>query len=97
MDRFHRTDLVKDLCFSLGGSTSVDVYPCGWDKTYALNHFRNHKFWFIGDRCTDPNGNDKTLYDKIREEYPERAFEVKNVEETQNIIENLINDFINEG
>ena len=97
LDRFHRTDLVKELCFSLGGSTSVDVYPCGWDKTYALNHFRNHKVWFIGDRCTDPNGNDKPLYDKIREDHPERAYEVKSIEDTCKIINQLINTFLNEG
>ena len=97
LERFQRTDLVKDLCFSLGGSTSVDVYPCGWDKTYALNHFRNHEVWFLGDRCTDPNGNDKPLYDKIREDHPERAFEVKSTEDTYKIINQLINTFLNEG
>lgn len=95
--RFNKTEFVKDLCFSLGGSTSIDIYPCGWDKTYALNHFKNHETWFVGDRCTDPNGNDKPLYDKIRETHPERAFEVKDPEETCEIISKLINTFLSEG
>ena len=97
IEKFNRTSLTKELCFSLGGSTSIDVYPCGWDKTQALNHFKEHDVWFIGDRCTIPEGNDKPLYDKIRETHPDRAYEVKSVDETQAIIENLINTFINEG
>jgi phosphomannomutase len=97
LDRFKRTEFVKDLCFSLGGSTSIDIYPCGWDKTYALNHFKNHEAWFIGDRCTDPDGNDKPLYDKIRETNPDRVFEVKKTSETCEIINQLINTFLNEG
>ena len=95
--KFNRTPLANDLCFSLGGSTSIDVYPCGWDKTRALEHFKDHETWFIGDKCTLPEGNDKPLYDKISESHPSRAFEVKSVSETINIIEDLINDFINEG
>ena len=97
LERFNRTELVKDLCFSLGGSTSIDVYPCGWDKTYALKHFKDHEAWFVGDRCTDPNGNDKPLYDEIKRKHPERAFEIKNTSETCEIINQLINTFLNEG
>jgi phosphomannomutase len=97
IERFNRTDFVKDLCFSLGGSTSIDIYPCGWDKTYALKHFDNHEVWFIGDRCTDPNGNDKPLYDKIKNTHTERVFEVKSTEDTYNIIKQLINSFLSEG
>tara|TARA_X000001388_G_scaffold75659_1_gene70994 strand:+ start:916 stop:1728 length:813 start_codon:yes stop_codon:yes gene_type:complete len=97
IEKFNRTWLAKKLCFSLGGSTSIDIYPCGWDKTQALNHFKDHDVWFIGDRCKIPEGNDKPLYDKIKKTHPERAYEVKNVEETHNIVENLINSFISEG
>ncbi len=97
LDLFNRTELVKDLCFSLGGSTSIDVYPCGWDKTYALTSFENYETWFIGDRCSDPAGNDKPLYDKIRETHPDRAFEVKSTTDTLQIINQLINTFLNEG
>lgn len=27
-----------DLTYSIGGKISFDVFPRGWDKTYALNH-----------------------------------------------------------
>ena len=96
LNRFNRTEFVKDLCFSLGGSTSIDVYPCGWDKTYALNHFKNHEYWFIGDRCTDPHGNDRSIYEEVKKINPDRAYEVKSVDDTNEIINKLINTFLNE-
>lgn len=44
--------------FKLGGHTSIDIYPIGWDKSYAFRHFKNSdRIYFIGDR-TDPMGND---------------------------------------
>ena len=27
-----------NLCFAIGGMISMDVFPQGWDKTYALRH-----------------------------------------------------------
>lgn len=38
---------------SAGGQISIDVFPCGWDKTYCLqflNDFRT--IYFFGDRTT---------------------------------------------
>ena len=47
---------------ALGGTTSIDIFPRGWDKTYALRHLdpklETH-FW--GDKC-EPRGNDHTLW-----------------------------------
>ncbi len=30
----------------LGGETSFDIYPNGWDKTFALTHFPDHEVYF---------------------------------------------------
>ena len=90
------TKLSKVLSFSMGGNTSIDIYPKGWDKTYALNHCEGLTPWFVGDRCTAPNGNDKPLYDKIKETNPERAFEVKTTDDTMKIIDSIILELINE-
>ena len=50
---------------ALGGSTSFDIYPKGWDKTYALKHYDNHEIWFAGDKCEE-GGNDYHLYEALR-------------------------------
>tara|TARA_R110002020_G_scaffold409912_2_gene619693 strand:+ start:408 stop:1211 length:804 start_codon:yes stop_codon:yes gene_type:complete len=90
LDVLSRTSWSDFLSFSMGGNTSIDIYPTGWDKTYALNHFVNHEHWFVGDRCTMESGNDKPLYDKIRETEPGKAFEVKSTADTLKIIEELL-------
>ena len=82
--------LSKKLSFSMGGSTSIDIYPHGWDKTYALNHFEDHNYWFVGDRCTIETGNDKPIYDKVNELFPGQAFEVEDTAQTIKIINNII-------
>ena len=82
--------MTEKLSFSLGGTTSIDIYPQGWDKTYALNHFKGDKCWFVGDRCTDPNGNDKPLYDRIKSLDPNAAFETKGTLQTIKIINKII-------
>ena len=85
-----RSSVAEKVRFSMGGNTSIDVYPVGWDKTYALNHYPNYDHWFVGDRCTMPTGNDKPLYDKIKEVKPNQAFEVKTTDDTIRIINNII-------
>jgi phosphomannomutase len=66
-EHFH-SRLVSDMknadiqaSVTLGGSTSFDIYPTGWDKTYVLNHVDNCKLIFMGDKCK-PGGNDHTIY-----------------------------------
>lgn len=90
LEVFKRGVLKESVEFALGGNTSIDVYPIGWDKTYALNHYEDYDHWFVGDRCTLPMGNDKPLYDKIREIKPDQAFEVKTTNDTLRIINNII-------
>ncbi len=41
------------LTYSIGGQISFDVFPHGWDKTYALNHVQDEGFeeiHFFGDK-----------------------------------------------
>lgn len=56
----------KDLAltFSIGGQISFDVFPTGWDKTYALQHVADEKFeqiHFFGDKSYK-GGNDYEIY-----------------------------------
>ena len=39
--------------YRLGGQISFDVFPQGWDKTYALKHLETEKIstiYFFGDK-----------------------------------------------
>lgn len=41
------------LTYSIGGQISFDLFPNGWDKTYALNHVQDEGFeeiHFFGDK-----------------------------------------------
>ncbi len=78
-----------DATVKLGGNTSFDIYPVGWDKTYALNHFDKSKweFWFVGDRC-GIEGNDYEIFELLKDSG--RSFETGGPEETIEIIENYI-------
>ena len=49
---------MQDITVKLGGDTSFDIYPEGWDKTYALRHFGDRNVWFVGDRARSPKGNE---------------------------------------
>lgn len=52
-----------NLKFSIGGQISFDVFPSGWDKTYALQFVRDKydEIYFFGDK-THPGGNDYEIY-----------------------------------
>ena len=81
-----------DLTVALGGSTSFDIYPKGWDKTYVLNHLGEYdRIWFVGDRCQE-GGNDKALYDMLNEEDVTdwKAFETDGPEKTIKLIDEII-------
>jgi len=53
---------MQDITVKLGGDTSFDIYPKGWDKTYALRHFGDRNVWFVGDRAHSPKGNDYEIF-----------------------------------
>ncbi|KAF8159801.1 phosphomannomutase [Crassisporium funariophilum] len=52
------------LTFSIGGQISFDVFPTGWDKTFALGLVSDENFeeiHFFGDK-TYKGGNDYEIY-----------------------------------
>jgi len=51
----------KTFTARMGGQTSIDIYPEGWDKLFALKHFDPMKCRFIGDSCYG-DGNDQPLF-----------------------------------
>lgn len=66
---------LTSLRYSIGGQISFDVFPKGWDKTYALQHIENEKdlpggvdyttIHFFGDKCFK-GGNDYEIYEDSR-------------------------------
>ncbi len=70
----------------LGGDTSFDIYPLGWDKTYCLRHIEcdMKDLYFFGDRCF-PGGNDYELYKKVG-----KSCHVKNPADTVRILKSLM-------
>jgi len=56
------------LTYSIGGQISFDVFPHGWDKTYALQHVADEGFeeiHFFGDK-TYKGGNDYEIFTDSR-------------------------------
>ena len=75
-----------NVTVKLGGDTSFDIYPDGWDKTYALSHFdeKEWDFWFVGDRC-EKSGNDYEIYEKLKSSG--RSFNTSGPEETVELLD----------
>ncbi|KIO17671.1 hypothetical protein M407DRAFT_84754 [Tulasnella calospora MUT 4182] len=76
-----------DLTYSIGGQISFDVFPRGWDKTYALKHVEDEGFeeiHFFGDK-TYQGGNDYEIYTDSRTV----GHSVKNPEDTIRILREL--------
>lgn len=51
-----------NLTYSIGGQISFDVFPVGWDKTYALGRLEGEGFTdihFFGDKVSEgePGGD----------------------------------------
>lgn len=84
-------DLIQEnnmeVTVALGGSTSLDIYPKGWDKTYALTRYPNHDIWFVGDRCEE-GGNDWHIYEALKP--AGRSFHVHSPDETVSTIDKII-------
>lgn len=77
-----------DIDLKLGGSTSIDIHPSGWDKTHALKHCKDKTVWFIGDKCK-PGGNDHSLWAHLNDKG--RSFETNGPENTSRIVvENIL-------
>ena len=85
------SNIERDITVKLGGDTSFDIFPTGWDKTYPLDKtelFKGYdKIYFVGDRCT-PNGNDYELY-----KHPAvSGFQTSSPEETIEIVNKILSE-----
>ena len=76
---------MQNVIVKLGGDTSFDIYPVGWDKTYALRHFSGRNVWFVGDRARSPKGNDYEIFQACGP----RSFHTSGPKETLEIIEQI--------
>ena len=77
--------LYDEITVKLGGDTSFDIYPTGWDKTYALRHFGGRNVWFVGDRAHSPKGNDYEIFQACGS----RSFHTTGPKETIEIINKI--------
>lgn len=80
-----------DLQYSIGGQISFDVFPHGWDKTFALRHFTNtgktfREIHFFGDK-TDPGGNDHEIFTDPRT----IGHKVNSPDDTKRILSEMFN------
>ena len=76
---------MNNVTVKLGGDTSFDIYPAGWDKTYALRHFDGKNVWFVGDRALGPKGNDFEIFKACEP----RSFHTTGPEQTKEVIEEI--------
>ena len=79
---------LSDIVIKLGGDTSFDIYPKGWDKTFAFKNFAGYeKIYFVGDRC-DQNGNDREAYELAGD----LGYKTSGPEQTIEIIKKIIEE-----
>ena len=67
-DLFFKICLFILIFWNVGGQISIDVFPEGWDKTYALRYVEKDDFkeiHFFGDK-TAPGGNDHEIFEDSR-------------------------------
>jgi phosphomannomutase len=77
-----------NLTAKLGGDTSFDIFPRGWDKTFPIdkmNMFSDCNVYFIGDRCHE-SGNDYELYNHPKT----TAYQTTSTEDTIKIVNKII-------
>ena len=86
----HEGDTRINVTVALGGSTSLDIYPTGWDKTYGLTHYPGHDVWFVGDRCEE-GGNDWHIYEALKQR--NRSFHIHDPDGTIAVIDKIIGQF----
>ena len=89
---FEQKYSAKEITIKLGGETSFDIYPKGWNKTFPIDKdpfLKYQKIYFAGDRCLK-SGNDEELYNLLKEKKGCDAFQVNNPDETITLIKKLI-------
>jgi phosphomannomutase len=81
---------ISKITIAKGGQTSLDIFPNGWDKTYALKYFQKEtpsNVFFVGDAC-DPGQNDHEIYESLSKF--KQGYKTKSPEETIKILDKII-------
>ena len=90
LDAYFRDPIYEGIEVKLGGSTSFDIFPVGWDKTYVMTHLKDYKeIYFFGDRC-EARGNDKELYDLLKTMNNCNAYKTTGPEDTVALIKGFM-------
>ena len=84
---------INNITVKLGGETSFDIYPTGWDKTYSLRYFNDRTVWFVGDRAHHPRGNDYEIFKACEP----RSFHTTGPEETVRVVLEIIEELRKRG
>ncbi|KAJ7634688.1 eukaryotic phosphomannomutase [Roridomyces roridus] len=78
-----------NLVCAIGGRTSFDMFPRGWDKTYSLRYLTDfERIVYFGDKF-QPGGNDYEMFHCERVE----AVEVDGPERTAMFVQDLLSTF----
>lgn len=94
IDQFNSSFNPDEITIKLGGETSFDIYPKGWNKTFPLDKepfLEYKKIYFAGDRCLK-SGNDEELYSHLKGKKDCDAFQVNNPEDTIMLIEKILGE-----
>ena len=92
LEKLKKITKEMNITVKLGGETSFDIYPVGWNKTFPLDKqpFSTYEqIYFIGDRCFK-NGNDKEIYDYLNNKKNCKSFNTKNPLDTISILKKHI-------
>jgi phosphomannomutase len=83
------SDLDDKIMIALGGQTSIDIYPYGWDKTKALKSYNLSSFekiYFFGDKC-NKGENDFTIFTSVNFLNHGLSHSVSNPRHTEKLLE----------
>ena len=92
IDQFYEDFDANEITIKLGGETSFDIYPKGWNKTFPIEKIpftAYEKIHFAGDRCY-ANGNDEELFKYLNNKPGCSGYQVCNIKETINLIKKTI-------
>jgi len=76
----------KGIKVSIGGKTSLDIFPFGWDKTFVFNYVNKESVTFFGDKCLEGQ-NDYEIYSSLPEN---KRYHVSSPKETLSIIKSMV-------
>tara|TARA_B100000900_G_scaffold399907_1_gene402982 strand:+ start:2968 stop:3750 length:783 start_codon:yes stop_codon:yes gene_type:complete len=90
LDAYFKDPIYEEVEVKLGGSTSFDIFPRGWDKTYVMRHLKDYEsIYFIGDKCVD-HGNDKELYELLQKRNNCRGYITDGPKTTISLIDQIL-------